>query len=73
MKEEIQKFILKYKNSKDLNKAYLEFELSWLKYFDKKKINEVLYNFDCVRDDRILEDKNILNNFIKSLENLLTN
>jgi len=73
MKEEIKNFILKYKNLKDLNKAYLEFELSWLKSFDKKKINEVLYNFDCVRDDRIIEDINILNNFIKSLENLLIN
>jgi hypothetical protein len=71
--EEIQNYITRYKNTNNLNKAYLAFELYWLKTFDEKELYEVLYNFDNVRDERIINDIEILNKFIISLEKLLTN
>ena len=71
--EEIQNYITRYKNTNNLNKAYLAFELYWLKTFDENELYEVLYYFDNVRDERIINDIEILNKFIISLEKLLTN
>jgi hypothetical protein len=73
--KDIKNFIAKYKHATDLNQAYLEFNLNWLNSFNKNLSNNVLYEFDCVRDERIYREcemsKGVLRNFITSLEVML--
>lgn len=71
----IGEFIKKFKNSKELNKAYYEFDLFWLKHFDEKNTNNVIIEYECVKNQRIYGANKynymVLNDFIKSLEKLL--
>lgn len=73
--ENIKNFIAKFKNATDLNQPYLEFNLNWLNSFNKNLSNDVLYEFDCVRDERIYGycemSMAVLKNFITSLEVML--
>lgn len=75
--ENIKNFIIKFKNSTDLNQPYLEFNLNWLKSFNKNLVNNVLNEFDCLRDERIYRycdfSMGVLRNFITSLEIILMN
>lgn len=71
----IKNFITKFKNTTDLNQPYLEFNLYWLNSFNKNLSNNVLYEFDCIRDERINREceitTRILRKFIISLEVML--
>jgi hypothetical protein len=67
--KDIKNFIAKYKHATDLNQPYLEFNLNWLNSFNKNLSNNVLYEFDCVRECEM--SKGVLRNFITSLEVML--
>lgn len=72
---EIINFINKYKGTDDLTPPYHEFEFNWLESCDEELVKSVKIEFDCIRNKRVWGDgdynEHILNDFIKSLENLL--
>lgn len=77
IRAEISKFIIKFKDSDDLNTSYSEFDFEWLEPFEKELAENVKIEFDCVRNERIYGDGEytnmVLNDFIVSLEKLIEN
>ena len=71
----ISEYIMEYKDTNEIHKVYREFEFDWLKSFDEELVDNVITEFDCVRNERIYGDgednEMVINDFIKSLEDLL--
>ena len=71
----ISEYIMEYKDTNEIHKVYREFEFDWLKSFDEELVDKVRTEFDCVRNERIYGDgednEMVINDFIKSLEDLL--
>ena len=71
----ISEYIMEYKDTSEIHKVYREFEFDWLKSFDEELVDNVITEFDCVRNERIYGDgednEMVINDFIKSLEDLL--
>lgn len=71
----ISEYIAEYKDTSEIHKVYREFEFDWLKSFDEELVDNVKTEFDCVRNERIYGDgednEMVINDFIKSLEDLL--
>ena len=71
----ISEYIMEYKDTSEIHKVYREFEFDWLKSFDEELVDNVKTEFDCVRNERIYGDgednEMVINDFIKSLEDLL--
>ena len=71
----ISEYIMEYKDTNEIHKVYREFEFDWLKSFDEELVDNVKTEFDCVRNERIYGDgednEMVINDFIKSLEDLL--
>jgi hypothetical protein len=72
---EIINFIEKYKGTDDLHEPYREFNFMWLESCNEEHVKRVKIEFDCICNERIWGDgdydKEILGDFIESLEDLL--
>ena len=71
----ISEYIMEYKDTNEIHKIYREFEFDWLKSFDEEHVDNGKTELDCVRNERIYGDgednEMVINDFIKSLEDLL--
>jgi len=71
----LRNFISKFENTDKLDEAYLDFQFSWLDGFNENAKRQVQVEWDCMRNEHFFGDgdyeKEILRDFIKSLENML--
>jgi len=71
----IEYYIKRFKNSSNLDKAYNEFNLEWLNSYDEKTIENIKLDHESIIYEKYFGNgeynKNIINNFINTLEKML--
>lgn len=70
----INAYIKKFKGTINLFKSFNEFDLEWLNSFDKRIVENIKKDIECISYEMIFGNGDyndiVLNNFIKSLEDL---
>jgi len=72
----LRNFIARFKDTDLMDEAFLTFSFGWLVGFPTRLTRQVWIEMDRIQTERILEnwnDRQILGDLIKALENMLNN